>query len=265
MLMGKAIASLVTATLLAVGLTGCIQSHSPLTSEQVELWREMGEQMIPAATDVHIEAGSMQGMFGGGSNFMQVEATFASLSDLKDNMGMVDDFGAVLEEESGALVDTAVINAGAGAFGEEVGTRLRDEVPGVDGAIVETNAWFDTNSGVPQLTATAYVYVTDEDVVDPAWLDAVVDTTQQAVDEEGGGSVSGVHIYPAEILESGSAGSHLGRYRFEVWALPGIRGVVENVYCVRTDSWAYDVSKRSASVYPASEPGGACAAATEED
>lgn len=250
---------------LAFGLTGCMRPAPELTSEQVEAWQVKGEEMIPAATDVSIVTGHMQGMFGGGSNTMEVKVTFASFADLKDNVGAVNDLGAFLEEESGAFVDTSVINAGAGAFGEEVGNRLLDEVPGVEGALVDTEVWSYSDDGVPELWATAYVYVTDEEVVDPAWLDAVVDTTQQALDEEGGGSLVSINIFPAEIYERGPEGRTVGRYRFEVWALPGIRDVAESADCLRTGSWAYDITKRSATVYPVSEPGGACAPATGTD
>lgn len=245
---------------LAFGLTGCMRPAPELTSEQVEAWQVMGEEMIPAATGVSIVTGHMQGMFGGGSNTMEVEVTFASFADLKDNVGTVADFGAFLEEDSGALVSTRTVDAGAKAFGEEAASRLRGEVAGVEAAIVDTEVWSYSDDGVPELWATAYVYVTDEEVVDPALLDAVSDTTQQAVDQAGGGSVVSINIFAAETYERAPEGRTAGQYRFEVWALPGIKDVAESTDCLRTDTWAYDITKRSATVYPASEPGGACAA-----
>ncbi len=251
--------------MLVLGLTGCARSAPEITYEQVEAWMAMGQEMVPSATAITVETDQAVNMVGGGSNSVWIEVSFANFADLKDNAKAVDDFEAAIEEQSGAWVETQLVNAGAEEFDEVVAALLVDKVPGAEGAFVESEVWTHTEDGVAQLEVDAFVYVSDEDVVDPAWLDAVSDNAQQAITDEGGGSIKRITVLPARVLELGPEGAHIEQSRLWVWDLPGVKDVAAGNDCVRTSSWAYDVSHPWAAVSPASEPRGACGPVIQEE
>lgn len=251
--------------LFAFVMSACFHSPAEITDDQIEQWRAQGHEMVSAATSMDFVPDSAVNMAGGTSNMMWIEIHFATFADLKDSAQAVGDFEAVIEAESEVTVETQLVNMGAQKFEDDVALRLADGVPGLEGAYVESAVWPHAHDEVPALEATAYVYVTSEDVVDPTWLDLVADITQEAVTEGGGGSITSIVVLPAHVWELGPEGAHIERSRHWVWDLPGIKDAAAGSDCVRTDSWAYDIKQPWAAVFPASEPGGACASAGADD
>ena len=242
----------------ALLMAGCSRSAPPITDEQVEAWHALGEEMIPLATEVKVEASEVTTM-GGNSNWVDIEVSFADFDDLEDSDPAVEDFEvAVREQVPRAAVATRVLYAGAEALEVEVAARLLENLPGLTSAYASSRFVNYLAEEDPALWVTPYVYLTGPEVIDPAWLDDIANHTQY-VASRAGGQIDSIVILPADVAELDLGEPEVEQALISVQNLPAFAGSGAESGCVRTDAWVYDVSNDWVIVHPASEPDGACA------
>ena len=243
---------------LALVMTGCTKSAPKITDAQVEEWRALAAQTIPAATSIDIRADQVTTM-AGNSNIVYITVMFADFTDLKADYQAVTDLDATVNEQvPRAAVSTTIVNDGIDALKAEVVALLLDGVPGLAGAKAGSNGAYGPGGDAPTLSVTVYVYVTDPAVIDPKWLDEVSTITQQ-VASDAGGRIYSIAILPDEAMDLQLSDADIEKALIPVAGLQAIKGAGVDNGCVRTDSWAYDVSNAWAVVYPANGPEGACA------
>ena len=242
---------------LAVAMTGCTKSAPEITDAQVQEWRDLAAETIPSATNVAISAGQNATMTAL-SNYVTITVNFANFADLKSSGQAVADFDATVREQAGkADVTTSLVNGGADALEAEVVARVLERVPGIENVQASAYGVYSPSTIPPSMSLYVYVYVTDPPAIDPQWLDDVSSATQQ-VASDAGGQIRGIAVLPADAAELDLSGPELDSAMIPIGDLQAFKDFGVDNGCVRTDSWAYDVSNPWAIVYPANEPGGAC-------
>lgn len=242
---------------LVLVMVGCGRSAPEISVEQVEAWRVLGEEMIPAAMEIEIDAEQVTTM-GGNSNDVIIRVSFTEFADLRDSDHAVENLKvAVKEQAPRAGVRAVSVHAGAGDFESEVSLRLLDTVPGIENAVVNSRIQNYAEMDFPELRFTAYIYVKDPEVIDPEWLDVVSDNAQQVASKEGG-QIYSVVVLPADAVDLDVYGSEIDQMMIPVQDLSAFADLGADSGCVRTDSWAYDVSNDWVIVHPLGEPDGAC-------
>jgi hypothetical protein len=242
---------------LALAMTGCTRNAPEITDAQVEEWRDLATESIPLATDITIEA-DKEATMAGSVNLVFVTVHFASFADLKASVQAVSDVEATIDESSGAAVSSTLVNDGNAKFTAEVDARLMEGVPGLAGSKVFTRDSYTLQSGTVDLTVAAYVYVADPGVVDPAWLDTVATITDR-VASDAGGQIDSIVILPEDAFNLHISDAEIDAALIPVAGLPGMKGAGVDNGCLRTDTWAYDLTYSFAIVYPAGAREGACA------
>lgn len=245
--MGARTMSMVAAVLsLALVVAGCGRFAPEITDEQVEAWHALGGEMIPAATAIDVEASEVTTM-GGNSNHVVIEVSFADFADIKGSDQAVADFEAAVKERvPRAAVTTVVINEGAEVFEAAVASRVLESVPGVESVYASSSFVSSRSGNEPALSVVAYVYVTSPDVIDAAWLDSVANHSQD-VASEAGGRIYSIVALPAEVVELDLGDPEVEQAVITVENLPAFAGA--DTGCVRTESWAYDISDGGVKVY----------------
>lgn len=243
---------------LALSMAGCVKSAPEITDEQVAQWRVDGEQTIPLATDIVVEV-DHEATMASSVNLVFVTAHFASFGDLKASEEAAARFDATVTEQADqASVTTTLVNDGSDAFTTEVTELVRAGVPGLEDVKATSRSEYRLLPTPPELSLTVYLYVTDTATVTPDLLDEV-STTSQRVASAAGGHLYSVVVLPADAIGVDINSTDLDPLVIPLSTLDGFMKAGAHLGCVRTDSWAFDVSDAWAIAYPASEPGGACA------
>lgn len=254
----KAISIVAAVVSLALVVTGCGRSAPEITDEQVEAWRALVDEMIPAATMIEVETAQATTM-AGNSNQVFITVSFANFADLKGSYEVVAEVEAAVKEQAPrAEVSVSIINQGAAAFEKEVASRLLENVPGLEHVYARSQALSYPATEPLTLRLTPYLYLTDTEVIDPLWLDNVADHAQE-VALDAGGRITSLIVLPSAAWELSRDPLELEDVMIPVQDLSAFEGSDADSGCVRTDSWAYDVTNDWVIVHPASEPDGACA------
>jgi len=253
---GRWVAGAAVAAVVLV-ISGCGGSAPAITDEQVATWEKLAAATIPAATDVSIRADRGTTMVGS-VNLVVIDVHFANFADLKvSEQAVLDLQDAVETDAPGANLDVSAINAGAAVHEEALGAQLVADVPGVVKATVIEGDYYLEKPPALTMWVNLHVYVDDPSVVTPTWLDQVAGDLQAGVDNVGG-TISGISILPASAADLKFSDPDFFENLIYVKELKTFKDFGVHHDCVRTDSWAYDVSKHSIDVYPADQPGGSC-------
>lgn len=254
---GRWVAGAAVIAALVLVMSGCGGSAPEITDAQVATWEKLAAATIPAATDVSIRADRGTTMVGS-VNLVDIEIHFANFADLKaSETAIIDLEGAVETEAPGASIMTRVTNAGADAHEEALGAQLVRDVPGVTSAKVIEGDYSVGRSPGLLMGGNLHVYVEDRSVLSPGWLDQVAGILQAGLAGVDG-EIGHISILPASAVDLKFSDPDFFENLIYVKELKTFKDFGVHHDCVRTDSWAYDVSKHSIDVYPADQPGGSC-------
>ena len=254
---GRWVAGVAVAALVLV-MSGCGDSAPEITDAQVATWEKLAATTIPAATDVSIRADHRVNMFGGGSNLVSIDLEFAGFSDMKASEQAILDLADAVETDApGANLEVSGVNAGADAHEEALGAQLVADVPGVVKATAIEGDYYLEKPPALRMWVNLNIYVDDPSVLTPSWLDQVAGDLQAGVDDVGG-TIGGIWILPASAADLKYGDPGFSDSLIDVKELDAFVNFGVHHDCVRTDSWAYDVSRYAIDVYPADQPGGSC-------
>jgi len=243
---------------LALAMTGCTKSAPKITDAQVEEWRALAAETIPAATEVTIDV-HRDATMAGLSNSVDIEVSFASFADLKASDQALVDLKKTLEDQArSALVDMTAVTEDAEAHGAMISAQLVDAVGGLTGATVLEGPYYFREDGRTPKSVKVLVYVDDSSVIDLPWLDRVADVAQSELADVGG-RFDGIWILPGDDINRSFGDPDFEASLVQVGTLAAIKAFGDDKGCVRTDAWAYDVSGTYVVPYAPGESGGACA------
>lgn len=255
----RSIAAAAAILALALVVTGCTKSAPDITDAQVEEWRTLAAETIPAATEISIEAGQVTTM-AGGSNTVDISVGFASFADMKaSDQALVDLWDTVDDQVPDAALYMTAVSADAEAHAAIVSARLVDAVDGLTGATVLEDRYYFGEEGRTPTSVLVLLYVGDPSVIDPPWLDRVADIVQPELSGVDG-RFEGIWILPGDDITRSFDAPDFESSLVQVGDLAAIKASSDDKGCVRNDAWAHDVSGSHVVPYSTGESrGGACA------
>jgi hypothetical protein len=244
---------------LVLGMSGCGNSPPKITDAQVATWKAKAVQTIPTAMDLTIRADYNVAMFGSASSVVNIDMVFSNFADLKASEPAILDLQKVIVKDvPKASLHTVAVNSGASAHEAQLGAQLAHDVPGTASAKVIEGEYRLDGTVVPPMWGNLQVFVDDVSVVSPSWLDQVSAALQAGLDGVDG-QIADIYVLPASAVDLKYSDPAFSASAIRVGAIQAFKDRGVSHGCVRTDSWAYDVSNYYVSVYPKDHPGGNCA------